>query len=147
MRTKLFILSTLVLVSVASFSQLRKIPPAVKESFSEQYPEAEEVNWKGDFLHVSVKFMMDNKHMSSKYSNKGTWKYTEEETTFEEMPASVKDGFRKSKYADRMVQEVDVVHYPDDVIHYRIKAGRNAVEKKFLYFSPEGQLVKEGITI
>jgi hypothetical protein len=147
MRTKLFILSTLVLLSVASYSQLRKIPSAVKESFSEQYPKAEEVNWKDDFLHVSVRFMVDNKHMSSKYSNKGAWKYTEEETTFEEIPPSVKAGFKKCKYADRMIQEVDVVHYPDNLIHYRIKAGRNAVEKKFLYFSPEGRLVKEGITI
>lgn len=147
MMTKCSILLALVLICATSFSQLRKIPPAVKESFSEQYPSAEEVDWKDDLLNVSVKFMLDNRHMNSKYSNKGIWKYTEEETTFEEIPQTVKEGFRKSKYADRMIQEVDVVHYPDDEVHYRIKAGRNAVEKKFLYFNSEGRLVKEGITI
>jgi hypothetical protein len=147
MKTRFIILSVLVLLTVSSFSQLRKIPVAVKESFYEQYPNAENIDWNDDLLHVSVKFMLDNKHMNSRYSNRGIWKYTEEETTFEESPETVRDGFKKSKFADRSVQQVDIIHYPDDVIHYRIKAGRNAVEKKFLYFNTEGRLVKEGITI
>lgn len=147
MKTKFFFLSIIVLLTITSYSQLKKIPTAVRVSFSQQYPDAEILASDGALFNSSIKFLLHKKTMNSKYSNKGVWKYTEEKTTFEAVPAAVKASFQGSKFKELAVQEVDIMHYPDASIQYRIKAGNNAVEKKFLYYDEGGKLVKQGITI
>ena len=147
MKTKLLFLSVIVLMTITSYSQLKKVPTAVQETFSQQYPEAEVVDQDRDLFSSNIKFVLDSRRMSSKYSNKGVWKYTEEKTSFEAIPVTVKSGFQKCKFKELTIQEVDIMHYPDESIQYRIKAGNNAVEKKFLFFDENGKLVRQGITI
>lgn len=147
MKTRLLFLSVIVLMTITSYSQFKKVPVAVRESFSLQYPDAEVIAWDGALFNSSIRFMLDNKHMNSKYSNKGVWKYTEEKTSFEAIPSAVKAAFHASKFKELAIQEVDIMYYPDASRQYRIKAGNNAVEKKYLYYDEEGKLVKQGITI
>jgi hypothetical protein len=147
MKTRILFLSVIVLLTITSYSQLKKVPVAVRESFSQQYPEAEVIAWDGALFNSSIRFMLDKKHMNSRYSNKGVWKYTEEKTSFEAVPEAVKSSFQCGKFKELAIQEVDIMYYPDASIQYRIKAGNNAVEKKFLYYDEEGKLVKQGITI
>jgi hypothetical protein len=137
----------LLLIAVTSFSQIRKIPQAVKENFARQYPSATNVDWDDDLVNVNVNFSLNGEQMNAEYTNKGVWKHTEQQSAYEKLPEEVKDGFKKSKYADRNVKEVDVLYYPHDKTQYRIKAEKSAVEKKYVYFNTEGQLVRESLTI
>jgi hypothetical protein len=46
----------------------------------------------------------------------------------------VKDGFEKSKFAGREVENVIVLYLPGGVEQYRLKARKNDVEKKIPLF-------------
>ncbi|MET0392227.1 MAG: PepSY-like domain-containing protein [Chitinophagaceae bacterium] len=147
MKKKYGFVAVLLLMAVASFAQIRKVPAVVKQSFARQYPKAENVKYNDDLVNVNVSFLLDGEKMNAEYTNKGIWKHTEKKWSFEQLPDSVKEGFHKSRFADRDVKEVVVIYLPADVTQYRIKAEKSSLEKKYLFFSPEGRLLRESITI
>jgi hypothetical protein len=90
---------------------------------------------------------LDGEKMNAEYNNQGIWRSTLKEWSFDKLPEEVKEGLKKSKYAEREVKEVKVIYYPGDVIRYRLKVEKNNIEKKFLYFTTNGRLIRETITI
>jgi uncharacterized protein YjaZ len=144
---RLYFIIVLLLTGVVSFSQLRQIPKVVQENFAQQYPMAKDVDFHDDLFDVNVKFILDGDQMNAEYNNKGMWRRTEKRWTYDNLPDAVQDGFKKSKYADREVKEVTVIYYPGDIIQYRLKTEKSAVEKKYLYFNSQGRLMRESITI
>lgn len=129
------------------FSQIRKIPKAVEETFANQYQEASNIEFKDQLVSVDVHFQLDGDTLVASYTNKGIWKETLQRSTFEQTPQEVKDGFTKSKYADREVEEVTVMHLPGGITQYRLKARKSGVEKKYLFFNPKGRLLRAAITL
>jgi len=87
------------------------------------------------------------KKMDAEYSNKGVWKSTIKDWTFEQVPAAVSEGFKKSKYADRRIEETKILYLPGNVEEYRIKVKKNDVEKKYLFFSDKGRLIRDAVTL
>ena len=132
---------------VSSFAQIREIPKEVREQFSRQYPMATDVDFNDNLLNVNIEFTLNNEQWTAEYNNKGVWKHSEKKWTFEQLPEEVKDGFKKSKYADREVKAVIIIYLPGDITQYRLKTEKNKVEKKYLYFNPQGRLLRETITI
>ena len=137
----------LLCASIPAFSQIRKIPKAVEETFANQYREASNIDYKDQLVSVDVHFLLGGDTMVASYTNKGIWKETLKNSGFEKLPQEVKDGFTKSKYADREVEDVTVMYLPGDVTQYRLKAKKNGVEKKYLFFNPKGRLLRESITL
>jgi hypothetical protein len=135
------------LSSAFGYSQITSIPEQAKENFERQYPHAEHVKWENDIINVNVKFELDGEKMNAEYNNQGIWRSTLKEWSFDKLPEEVKEGLKKSKYAEREVKEVKVIYYPGDVIRYRLKVEKNNIEKKFLYFTTNGRLIRETITI
>jgi hypothetical protein len=133
--------------STQSFSQVTKIPESAKENFARQYPSAQNVDWDNDVINVNVRFELNGEQMNAEYSNRGIWKKTEKKWTYDKLPETVKDGFNKSKYADRGVTETVIVYLPGDVEQYRLKVERSDLQKKYLFFNKEGRLVRDAITI
>lgn len=132
---------------VESFAQVTSVPAAAKENFAKQYPNATNVRWDNDIVNVNVRFDLDGSHMNAEYNNKGTWKHTYKDYSYDQLPAAVVDGFKKSKFADRDVTEVKVVYLPGEVTQYRLRVEKNDVQKKFLYFNPDGRLLRDANTI
>jgi Putative beta-lactamase-inhibitor-like, PepSY-like len=130
-----------------SFSQIREIPEAVEDAFSEQYDGAVNVDYKDQLAWVYVSFELNGEKMTATYNNKGTWKETVKDWTFDKLPPEVKDGFEKSKYADREVEETKIIYLSRGSEQYRLKTRKNDVEKKYLYFNTKGRLLKEAITL
>jgi hypothetical protein len=130
-----------------AFSQIRKIPKAVEETFSNQYREASNIEFKDQLVSVDVHFVLNGDSLTASYTNKGIWKETLQTVSFEELPAEVTEGFSKSKYADREVEEATVMNLPGGVTQYRLKARKNGVEKKYLFFNPKGRLLREALTL
>lgn len=142
-----FLLMISTLFYASSFSQVTSVPEQAKENFAAQYPAAQHVKWENDIVNVNVKFELDGEAMNAEYSNKGTWKKTQKDWSYEKLDTAVRDGFKKSKYADRTVTEVKVVYLPGNVIQYRLKAEKNDVQKKYLYFNKAGRLLRDAATL
>jgi hypothetical protein len=130
-----------------AFSQIREIPKAVEETFANQYKGASGIDFKDQLVRVDVSFELDGEKMLASYTNKGLWKETQKEWSYDQLPQEVKDGFNKSKYADREVEDVIVLYLPGGIEQYRIKAKKNGVEKKYVYFNPKGRLLREAVTL
>lgn len=128
-------------------AQVTSIPDQAKESFFKQYPDAKNAKWENDLVNVNVRFELDSNKMNAEYNNKGIWKSTLKEWTFEKLPQDIKDGFQKSKYAHREVTDVKVLYLPGYVIQYRIKAEKSDVEKKYLFFNTDGRLIRTAVTL
>ena len=130
-----------------AFSQIREIPKAVEETFANQYKGASNIDFKDQLVRVDVSFDLEGEKMIATYTYKGLWKETQKEWSFEKLPQEVKDGFDKSKYADREVEDVIVLYLPGGIEQFRLKAKKNGVEKKYVYFNPKGRLLRESVTL
>jgi hypothetical protein len=140
-------LTGFVLMANVVFAQLIEIPEAVKEAFSTQYPGAENVTYEDNLVSVQVHFQKNGEKMVAAYNNKGRWKNTEKELSYDQLPEAVKDGFQKSKYADWKVSEVKLIYQPGGADRYRIKAEKNDIKKKNVYFNKSGRLVDDAVTV
>ena len=136
-----------VLMSNVLLAQVRDVPEAVKETFSSQYPGAENVTFEDNLISVQVHFQMNGEKMVAAYNNKGRWKDTEKDWSFDQLPEAVKDGFQKSKYADWKVSEVKMLYRPGGSDRYRIKVEKNDIQKKNVFFNKAGRLVDDSITV
>ncbi|MDP4262158.1 MAG: PepSY-like domain-containing protein [Bacteroidota bacterium] len=146
---KVFLLLFISFTVIANtlLAQIRQIPKAVEETFSQQYNGATNVDYKDQLVRVDISFELNGDRMLASYTNKGVWKGTEKEWTFDQLPDEVKDGFHKSKYADREVEETKVLYLPGGSTQYRLKAKKSGVEKKYLFFNTKGRLLRESITL
>ena len=130
-----------------AFSQIREIPKAVEETFANQYKGASDIDFKDQLVRVDVHFLLEGESMIASYTNKGLWKETQKEWSFDKLPEEVKSGFEKSKYAEREVDETIVVYYPGEITQYRLKVKKNDIEKKYLFFNTKGRLLRETVTL
>ncbi len=137
----------LLFVSSAGHSQVTSVPDQAKENFFKQYPDAKNVQWENDVVNVNARFDQDSNKMNAEYNNKGIWKRTLKDWSYDKLINDVKDGFQKSKYAGKQVLDVKMLYLPGYVIQYRLKVEKNNVENKFLFFSTEGRLVRTTVAL
>lgn len=143
----LTMLVSLFLFSPDSHSQVTSIPEQAKENFFKQYPDAKNVQWENDVVNVNARFEQDSNKMNAEYSNKGIWKRTMKDWTYDKLIMDVKEGFTKSKYAGMQVLDVKMLYLPGYVIQYRVKVSKNNVENKFLFFNTEGRLIRTTVAM
>lgn len=134
-------------LSLCVFAQGDDVPAVVKDAFNRQYPGATGVNYEDNPLNVWVDFTLNGDKMRAHYTRKGEWKNTQKYLSFEQLPAAVQDGFRKSKFADREIEEVTQVFRSGGNEQYRLKVKKGTLQKKNLLFSTEGRLVDEDVTL
>ena len=133
-------------------AQIRKVPADVTNAFKTKYPAATDVEWKDRLAFFEVQFKDDGTDMTVDYNNKGEWQKTEKAMGFDAAPAAVKDGLSKSKYASRDEWKpgdvVTLVTKNDKSTQYRVYVDKvGGVQKKYLYFNPDGRLDKESLTL
>ena len=144
-RTALFLV--LAFITTQTNAQVTKVPQTAKDNFSKQYPKAEKIEWSNDVINASVHFELNGENMNATYNNNGIWKSTIKDIDYNKLPDAAKDGFKKSKYADRTVTDAKLIYYPGDIIQYRLKVEKNDLEKKYIYFNENGKLMRETITL
>lgn len=144
---KILMVAIVVCLATGVQAQIRDVPPAVKEVFEKQYPDAESVEYKDMLANVQVHFTEGGEKFIAKYTNKGAWKETEKEWNFDHLAQEVKDGFAKSKYADWSVEETKIIYRHTNKELYRVKVKKNDLQKKYLYFNGNGRLVTDDITL
>jgi len=132
---------------ISTQAQIRKIPAAVTESFKSKYPHAANVEWKDKLTAFVANFDEGSAKFEAKFSTKGEWQQTDHATTEADLPAAVKDGLSKSKYADWKANEFYTRDLPGNKTQYRISVEKSDLQKKNLLFSSEGQLLKDSMTL
>ena len=144
----IFLAGFILFFSIFSVAQSKlKIPESVKETFTSQYPTAENVIYEDNLVSVQVHFQVSGEKMKASYNTKGRWKDTEKDWSFDQLPDSVKDGFSKSKYADWKVVETKIIYRPGGSDRYRVKVEKSDLQKKYIYFNQVGRLVDDDITL
>ena len=147
MKKSMLTILMLIGVVVAGTAQFRKIPSDVTDAFRKKFPNAEKVAWKDKLSSFQASFIMDDDQYTASFSSSGDWEETDRKSSYDELPDDVKDGFEKSKYAEWKPGDVYVVEKRDEDISYRIFVKKSSLQKKYLYFSSEGQLLRDALTL
>ena len=128
-------------------AQFRKIPADVTDAFLSRYPHAMHVAWKDKLHYFEASFQLNECTITAIFSSKGEWQGSERELIFNQLPTEVKDGFMKSKYAERQKNTVYEVQELGKPLQYRINVQKSGLQKKNLYFDVNGKLLKESIVL
>jgi len=143
----LFLFSiALAVISNQTFSQIRKIPSIATENLKQKYPNADKVEWKDGLSHFTAKFQLDGKDYEAHFDNDGNWKESLTKIDESDLPAAVRDGHAKSKYSDWSIDKVEKMESADKV-QYRLQVKKGDLKKKVLYYTSEGKLTKDNITL
>lgn len=143
----IFFLSGMLMTGLSVHAQFRSIPGIVTDSFKVKYPTATEVKWSDKVTNFQAVFTLDNEKYTAKYSSKGEWQSSVKNITEDKLPAVVKDGLSKSKYADWKVGTVAIKYLPAGKVQYGIAVSKGDFNKKNLTFSSEGQLLSDSRTL
>ena len=134
----------LILFSVQlTYAQNKSISTVVLDSFNARFPNATEPIWNDMFTSCRVSFKMGATEMKATFSSKGNWFRTETKITYDLLPDAVKEGFKKTKYANIPVKDASKTEEKNKPIQYRITVMKGAVNKTGLVFSSEGALISE----
>lgn len=152
MKRLFFLVACCVVFMVSANAQLRKIPAEATSALKVKFPNAQNVEWRDKLTYFEANFDDNGVATTADFSNKGELQQTETGLTWEETPAAVKDGFKKSKYADpddwKMGDKITKIVKSNNDVDYRIYVDKvNGIQKKYLYFSSTGQLEKESFTL
>ncbi len=114
----------------------------VKDAFEAKYPTATRVSWekKGDYR--VAEFWLDNQETHAWFDDSGEWYMSKTELkTINALPEKVREGFRKSEYANWEVDDVDYVERPgsEPVYIIQVEQGKQEID---LYYTQEGILIK-----
>ena len=132
------------LFTLTASAQLGSIPSAVTDSFNARFPGATNVKWKGLFGNYQADFVWNNTTEQAKFNKRGECQSTEKVIQRENLPAEVKDGFDKSKYAaEWKINTVWQRDLPGQVVEYRVEIYKSDIQKKSLLFSSAGRLLKD----
>jgi len=136
-----------VLCCIIVNAQLRKIPSVVTDSFSAKYPAATNVEWKDNLTNFQADFTLNDESWSVLFNSKGEWKESDQHMDFDDLPADIKDGFQKSKYADWQKKSVYELQELGKPLQYRVYVQKSGLQKKNLYFDINGKLLKESMIL
>jgi hypothetical protein len=142
----------LLFATAGAKAQFRSVPSVVTDSFKAKYPAASSVSWSDKMLSgggFQASFTDGNEKYEARFGNKGEWQWSTKKITKDELPAAVKDGLAKSKYAgsEWEVKTVTAKFLPGNTVQYLLFIEKSDLNKKNLTFSSEGQLLKDSSTL
>jgi hypothetical protein len=141
------LLLTICLFSIQSNGQIRKIPSSVTEALKTQYPKATTIEWSDKLTGYAATFNNDGVKLVAYYKNDATWERTEEPIAFEDLPEEVQTAKDKSKYSEWDTGIIEKILLPEDKTQYRVQVEKSDFQKKNLYFTPDGKLLKDKMTL
>ncbi len=130
----------------AAFVCNAQIPASVTTALKAKYPDAQTVSWKHKLSSFEASFVLNGTKTDAYFKGSGDWVETDKATTFDDLPSSVKDGFRKSKYTDWKTTNAVEIQKPAGT-QYRVDIRKSDVQIKYLYFDPNGSLAKDAMTL
>lgn len=134
-------------IAQGAHAQIRDVPAAVKDAFSQQYPKADSAHYEDRLVFVLVHFNQGDSASTAKYTAKGVWQWTETAIPFSSLPHEVQDGFNKSKYLGWQVDHTYIVNMPGNIKRYKLQIEKSTIQKRNLFFSTRGRMISDNITM
>ncbi|HWB94826.1 MAG TPA: PepSY-like domain-containing protein [Puia sp.] len=130
-------------------AQFRSLPGAVTDSFKVKYPAAKDVSWSDKVSAFQATFTQGGDRMVARFSKDGQWQSSTKTIAKDALPAAVRDGLSKSKYAgaEWEIRFVTVKYLPGEVTQYIVQVQKSDIQKKNLTFSSGGRLLKDSNTL
>ncbi len=128
--------------SVAQKITTDKVPALVTRAFRSTFPQSSQQSWSMEGKTIyEVVFFNGNKKQSATFDADGTWRETETEIKFNELPHAVSAAFNK-RFGGFNIQETTMVETPDKGTLYElvVNKGKEGYE---IQFSAKGELVKK----
>jgi len=120
------------------------VPLAVKNTFSQKYPSAQDVEWELEETDVyEAEFKLDNVRMSSCFKKDGTWTGTETEINSDDLPPAVKKNIA-ANFSDYEVEEAERCERPEGDIVWEVELENEDVELEVV-FSTDGKILEKEI--
>lgn len=138
------LLVTIALAVTSAQAQIRKVPSQVTDALKQKYPAATNVSWKDNLSSWKAAFSNNGTQTEAWFTGKGEWKETDQTLTYNDLPAAVKDGFKKSKYNDWTPKSVTSIQKKGEALQYRVYVEKHSlVQKKYLFFDEKGALLRD----
>jgi hypothetical protein len=129
------------------------VPQPVLTAFTAQFPKGQLKKWEQRKEGYIADFRQDGKKFFAYYAADGTWKGTESPINWtKNLPAEVKEGWRKSIYYNWYVEDIKKIETPDQPL-YTLHVNNGVLldadhhdaylEEYVLFFSPKGDLVRK----
>ena len=145
MKLKKLLSMIVTLIAISAHAQFRTVPAEVTDAFREKFPRAQHVSWKDKLTSFQADFEQKNQKMKAYFSSKGEWQKSEKKVDIMKLPSDVRDGFNKSKYATYTIREIIEVDDSEKGLLYRVVVKKGDITKRSLFFTDEGQLVKDEV--
>src|SRR5579883_2345033 len=115
-------------------AQFRSLPGAVTDSFKVRYPTAKDVSWSDKVSAFQAIFTLGTDRVTARFSKDGQWQGSTKYVPKDQLPAAVKDGLSKSKYAgaEWEIKQVTVKYLPGGVTQYQVQVQKSDIQKKNL---------------
>jgi uncharacterized membrane protein YkoI len=118
-----------------------KVPPAAKEHFYKQYPNATHIEWKQEGTDkYEAEFKQDHKHYTATYDAKGTFLESEKELTQEELPVAVLAAAQKIKPNAKLTEFAQIKRADKSVV-FEVEI-KDKKEKTDFLFTEDGVLTQ-----
>jgi hypothetical protein len=146
---KRVLLIHIILVSAVASAQM---PQNIIPAFKAKYPGARVNKVKKDKDNYALSFTDSTRKGKAFYNYKGDWLRTETEIKWKAIPDKVKIGLHRTKYADWMVYDGQMIISPMDTTYQIEVNNKNTLDSfgavvnnsdLYLYLSPRGTLMKE----
>jgi hypothetical protein len=151
MKRTFFVLLSFValLATTSAHAQFRSLPGAVTDSFKVRYPNAKDVSWSDKVSAFQAIFTDGADKVTARFSKDGQWQGSTKHIPKDALPAAVKDGLSKSKYAgaEWEIRMVTVKYLPGGVTQYQVQVQKSDIQKKNLLFTNNGQLLEDRNTL
>ena len=147
MKMKLFFSACFFSLSLLLFAQNNSIPVNVTKSFGQKYPGISGVQWQNHLTFYKAVFSLNNQSAKACFTPQGQWQKTEISSSYSSLSAPILDGFKKSQYAAWPVLKVEGLDKPGQGLLYIILVKSSETELRKLYFSIEGRMVLDEITL
>ena len=117
--------------------------PQVESAFSQKYPNATRITWEQKAEYLVADFIQAGKDSEAWFESNGTWRMTETDITFNELPHAVRAAFQASEYKSWRVEDVDKIERSgmETVYVLEVESGEREHD---LYYSSDGVLIKIG---
>lgn len=143
MKRIVLLLCGICLLAVAN-AQIRSVPPVVKSTIESHYPEAKHVEYEDFLTRYQVHLVSGKDSIVVAISNGGKIKSVSTILSLESLPEAVETGLSKSKYADWELTNLEKLERPGADLQYKLTLdGGNAWNRKNVYFSKSGRLLKD----
>ena len=125
----------------------KDLPPTVQKAFNNKYPDATVEGWRMKDSYCVVDFTMPKTKAqggikASAWFDNSSWKMTERDDVFEDLPKTVRASFEASFYAEWHIDDIDVVERfgMETMFVIEVKNGKTKIN---LFFFADGTLFKK----